>query len=544
MDDQDHKGQHKARFWRVIGVSLYFFTIAVLVVGVIYLIWSFKLIITERLISTDFSTGAVILNILSLLVEVIGIFYTVMLFKHVGTTSYNAPIGRRAKKATISEYPQVSVLIPIYEAIPAILELTLKSVIDSSYPKERVNIILGDDTNESFEELPEIRELVSKYNVSYLYDTSNKNFKAGMLNIMLKSCNSEYIVFLDYDHKLSKNFIERAIEILINNEKIAFVQSKVNFYNIQSKLQIWESVMYAQFFEIFQRSKNQRKTVLFNGSTACFRKTILDEVGGIPVNTFTEDIDLSIQILSKGYSSRLIDDYGSFGLIPANLALLLSQILRWAKGSMHTLKKRWRRILFSKLSFYDKMDLFFSTSLFFIASSMYLTIFFYIVMFFTETKAVRLPIQDFLPLVIMPISFVVAYQISGLIAIIFARKNGLTHLKIYDLILFSIIALALNPFTVYAVIKTIFRTRPPEKGKDSWNEKVPLIPLSIIFTLLGAGILVIAFFDFFGGSRTLWLVLLLLGSSLIATFPVSLYYHLTTRHNKPYFYQHLSQDIE
>ena len=176
MDDQDHKGQHKARFWRVIGVSLYFFTIAVLVVGVIYLIWSFKLIITERLISTDFSTGAVILNILSLLVEVIGIFYTVMLFKHVGTTSYNAPIGRRAKKATISEYPQVSVLIPIYEAIPAILELTLKSVIDSSYPKEKMNIILGDDTNESFEELPEIRELVSKYNVSYLYDTSNKNF--------------------------------------------------------------------------------------------------------------------------------------------------------------------------------------------------------------------------------------------------------------------------------------------------------------------------------------------------------------------------------
>ncbi|MHA2309338.1 MAG: hypothetical protein ACXABJ_08680, partial [Candidatus Heimdallarchaeaceae archaeon] len=169
---------------------------------------------------------------------------------------------------------------------------------------------------------------------------------------------------------------------------------------------------------------------------------------------------------------------------------------------------------------------------------------FYVIMFFTGSKAVRLPIQDFLPLAIMPISFVFAYQISGLIAIIFARKNGLTHMKLYDLILFSIIALALNPFTVYAVLKTIFRIRPPEKGRDTWNEKVPLIPLSLLFTLLGAGILVIAFFDFFGGTKTLWLVLLLLGSSLIATFPVSLYYHLTTRHNKPYFYQHLSQDIE
>ncbi|NPD88447.1 MAG: glycosyltransferase [Asgard group archaeon] len=545
MDEKNSQKQHKSRFWRITGTSLYFFTLVVLVVGLIYLIWSSRLIIMERrLFPNDFSIGAVILNFLSLLVEVIGILYTVMLFKHIGTTSYHSPIDVNQKSITIEEYPQVSVLIPIHEAIPSILELTLKSVINSNYPREKIEIILGDDTNENYDKLPQIRELASRYDSSYIHDISNLNFKAGMLNIMLKEIKSEFIVFLDYDHKMSKNFLKQSISILVEDDKLAFAQSKVNFYNIQSKLQIWESVMYAQFFEIFQRSKNQRQTVLFNGSTACFRKKILDEIGGVPINTFTEDIDLSIQILSKGYSSRLIDDYGSLGLIPANFSLLLSQILRWAKGSMHTLKKRWRKILFSKLSFYDKVDLFFSTSLFFIASSMYLTILFYVIMFFTGNKAVRLPIQDFLPLIIMPISFVIAYQISGLIAIIFARKNGLTHMKIYDLVLFSIIALALNPFTVYAVLKTVFRVRPPEKGRDTWNEKIPIIPFSLLFTLLGVGILIIAFFDFFGGTKTLWLVLFLLGSSLIATFPVSLYYHLTTRHNKPYFYQHLSQDIE
>jgi cellulose synthase (UDP-forming) len=545
MGKQNFQEQNKSIYWRIIGVSLYFFSIAVLVVGLIYLIWSLKLIVMERiLLPNDFSVGAVILNILALLVEVIGIFYTVMLFKHVGTTSYNSPSSSKQKSKVIEIYPQVSILIPIYEAIPDVLELTLKSILNSDYPRDKLEIMLGDDTNESYDKLPEIKELASRYETQYIYDTSNMNFKAGMLNIMLEKSTSEFIVFLDYDHRISKSFLKQSVSTLVTDEQIAFVQSKVNFYNIQSKLQIWESVMYAQFFEIFQRSKNQRNTVLFNGSTACFRKKVLDEVGGIPVNTFTEDIDLSIQILTKGYSSKLVDDYGSLGLVPADLSLLLSQILRWAKGSMHTLKKRWKKILFSKLAFYDKMDLFFSTSLFFIASSMYLTILFYVVMFFTGDKAVRLPIQDFLPLVIMPISFVIAYQISGLIAIIFARKNGMSHMKIYDLILFSIIALALNPFTVYAVLKTVFRVRPPEKGKDAWNEKIPLIPLSLLFTLLGAGIIVIAFFDLFTGTKTLWLVLLLLGSSLIATFPVSLYYHLTTRHNKPYFYQHLSHDIE
>ena len=545
MDNSNHKEKQKVRFWRIVGISLYFFTFTVLVIGLIYLVWSAKLIIVERIRFPDaFSIGAVILNFLSLLVEVIGIFYTVMLFKHVSTTSFHDPVTKNSIKKDETSFPNVSVLIPIHEAIPNILELTLKSVVNSSYPRDKIEIILGDDTNDGYDKLPEIKELASKYNATYIYDNSNLNFKAGMLNIMLKSVKSEFIVFLDYDHKMAENFLKQSVEVISEDEKIAYVQSKVNFYNIQSKLQIWESVMYAQFFEIFQRSKNQRKTVLFNGSTACFRRKVIDEIGGIPINTFTEDIDLSIQILTLGYSTRLIDDYGSLGLVPANLSLLLSQILRWAKGSMHTLKKRWRKILFSKLSAYDKLDLFFSTSLFFIASSMYLTIFFYIIMFFTDNKAVRLPMEDFFPLIIMPISFVVAYQISGLIAIIFAKKNGLIHMKVYDLILFSIIALALNPFTVYAVLKTIFRIRPPEKGKDMWNEKVPLIPLSLVFTLLGVGVLNIAFFDLFVGTKTLWLVMLLLGSSLIATFPVSLYYHLTTRHNKPYFYQHLSHDIE
>ncbi|MFW9852322.1 MAG: hypothetical protein ACFFDS_05240, partial [Candidatus Thorarchaeota archaeon] len=78
----------------------------------------------------------------------------------------------------------------------------------------------------------------------------------------------------------------------------------------------------------------------------------------------------------------------------------------------------------------------------------------------------------------------------------------------------------------------LFRFRSPDRSRDRWNEKIPFIPLSILFTLMGIGILIISYFDYPG---SLWLVLCLLGLSLIATFPVCLYFHLTTRHNKPYF---------
>ena len=522
-------------FWKLFGVILYIFTISVFVVGIIYFIWSIVLIIKQIQPTTVAQT---VLNFLSLFVEVLGIFYTVMLFKHMGTTSFHPPI-RASKKHSLKEFPLISIFIPIHKPEPIILRSTLESIVNADYPREQIQILIGDDTESTFPTLTEIEELAKEFEAEYIYDTSNLNFKAGMLNIMLEYSKAEYLVFLDYDHKITKNFLKGSIALLTEDENLAFVQSKVSFYNIQSKLQIWEAVMYAQFFEVFQRSKNRRSTVLFNGSTACFKKKVIEEIGGIPTETFTEDIDLSIQILSKGYRSKLLDEYGSLGLIPANFSLLLSQILRWAKGSMHVLKLRWRKILTGRLSVFDKIDLSFSTLLFFIASSMYLTIFFYVIMFFTNSQAIRLGIDQFPALILMPIALSVAYQISGFIAVLHARRSKIIEMNILDLILFFIIALALNPFTVYAVIRTVFRFRPPSRDKDEWNEKVPFIPLSLVISLLGAGVIVLAYFDFIGGA-TLWVVLGLLGLTLIATFPVCLYLHFTTKHNKPYFINKIS----
>ena len=539
MEVQYSEQKNNLLGWRITGIFLYLFTIAVLLIGVIYFVWSIVLISQQTNSTTILQT---LLNILSLCVEVIGIFYTVMLFKHVSTTCFHAPIKTNVEYP-LQEFPLVSVLLPIREANPIILESSLNAIVESNYPREKIQIIVGDDTDHSFPLFKQNGDICKKYDADYIYDASNLMFKAGMLNIMLKEVKAEYLVLIDYDHKISTDFIRKSISILLNNTDIAFVQSKVNFYNIKSRLQIWEAVMYAQFFEVFERSKNRRSTVLFNGSTACFRTEIINEVGGIPTDTFTEDIDLSIQILTKGYKSTLLDEYGSLGLIPGNFSLLLSQIMRWAKGSMHTLKLRWKKILVGKMKIYDKIDLYFSTLLFFVASSMYLTILLYVIMFFTDSEAIRLPLEAFPPLIIMPIAFSVAYQISGLIAVLFARRAGLVQMKIIDLILFFIIALSLNPFTVYAVMRTLFRRRPPNRSRDKWNEKIPFIPLSMLFSLMGAGILVISYFDFMG-TGTLWLVLCLLGLSLIATFPVCMYFHLTTRHNKPYFVSQNTQITE
>ena len=540
--------KRSSKLWKFLGVLLFIFTISVLLVGIIYFVWSVVIII-QTIIASSLSdiTHIVIqaiLNFLSLFVEVMSIFYTVMLFKHMSTTCSIPLTIEEETTNSVKDLPIVSVLVPIHYPNLDVLHDTLQAIRDSNYLQDKIQILIGDDTEKSPEYDKKISHLSEKHGAIYVYDETNYNFKAGMLNIMLKQVKADYVVFLDYDHRLTPNFLRKSISKLVEDENIAFVQAKVNFRNIKSKLQIWEAVMYAQFFEVFERSKNKRKKVIFNGSTACFRKKVLDEVGGIPIATFTEDVDLTIQILTRGYDSVLIDEYGSFGLVPSNFPLLLSQILRWAKGSMHTLKLRWKTILKGQMSLFDRIDLSFSTLLFFIASSMYLTIFLYVIMFFTGSKAIRLPTENFPPLILMPIALAISYQISAIIAVLFSKKGREIKINAFDLLVFFLIALTLNPFTVYAVMKTIFRRREPDRRRDQWNEKVPFIPVSAIISLLGVGLLVLSYFDFIGSSQSLWVVMGLLGLSLIATFPVSLFFYITTRHNKPYFTPRKKNDIE
>ena len=143
----------------------------------------------------------------------------------------------------------------------------------------------------------------------------------------------------------------------------------------------------------------------------------------------------------------------------------------------------------------------------------------------------------------MPIAFAFSYQISGLIAVLFARKSGIKNMNPFDLVYFLILALVLNPFTVFAVFKSLFTRKAPIRGKNEWNEKVPYLILSFIISLLGCGLIVITIFDLItaGPSGSFWLVLGLLGLSMIATFPVCLFLHFTTKHNKPYFVKGINE---
>mgnify|MGYP000494306044 CR=1 FL=1 len=68
---------------------------------------------------------------------------------------------------------------------------------------------------------------------------------------------------------------------------------------------------------------------MFCGSCAVIRRSALDEIGGIAVETVTEDAHTSLRLNRRGWSSAFIGIPLAAGLSTETLAAHIGQRIRW-----------------------------------------------------------------------------------------------------------------------------------------------------------------------------------------------------------------------
>jgi len=72
------------------------------------------------------------------------------------------------------------------------------------------------------------------------------------------------------------------------------------------------------------------------------------KVGGWNEKSITEDADLSVVLLEKGYKNVYMHNLVVKGEVPFSLKIFLKQQMRWTYGITRIFSDRWRTILFSK----------------------------------------------------------------------------------------------------------------------------------------------------------------------------------------------------
>ena len=253
------------------------------------------------------------------------------------------------------ELPFVTVQIPTFNELAAIR--CAKNCLNFDYPKDKYEIILGDDINK-LEISKKMQEFANEHDlVKVIKRKSNEGYKPGNLNNMLNHSKGDILVIFDSDFTPPENFIIRIIQPFMKDKNIAGVQARWKLVNSNQNMitALGAAIVSTCHHITIPFMYNRRKITFLCGSAEAVRKDVLIKLGGWESGNLTEDIEFSLRLLERGYKIKYLDDLECDSEVPYTLKDLYKQQMRWAYGVIYSWKEHFRDIAESKhLNFIDK----------------------------------------------------------------------------------------------------------------------------------------------------------------------------------------------
>ena len=115
----------------------------------------------------------------------------------------------------------------------------------------------------------------------------------------------------------------------------------------------WE---YAGFFDIGMCLRNEYDAIIQHGTMTLVRRDLMEELGGWATWCITEDTELGLRLMEKGYGAMYSRERFGHGLTPDHFAGYKKQRFRWAYGAMQIMKAHAGKMLgnSTKLTFWQK----------------------------------------------------------------------------------------------------------------------------------------------------------------------------------------------
>lgn len=245
-----------------------------------------------------------------------------------------APLHRspRPLPEDTQSWPSVDIYIPSYNEPLDIVRITVHAAKNIDWPKDRLKVYLLDDgRRDSF------REFAEAAGVGYITRSNNLHAKAGNLNHALSQTNGELIAIFDCDHVPVRSFLQMTVGWLHADPKVALVQTPHHFFSpdpFERNLSTFREVPNeGQLFNrLIQDGNDLWNAAFFCGSCAVIRRRPLEEVGGVAIETVTEDAHTALKLHRRGYRSAYINIPLAAGLATETLSAHIGQRIRWARG--------------------------------------------------------------------------------------------------------------------------------------------------------------------------------------------------------------------
>jgi cellulose synthase/poly-beta-1,6-N-acetylglucosamine synthase-like glycosyltransferase len=289
------------------------------------------------------TVGGMVLWLLEAFAALLGCAYLWELCDALGSQRWNRRISGGASAADSDYLPFVSIQVPAYNEPPEMVIETLESLQRMDYPNYEI-ICLDDNTDDEALWRP-LEAWCSEHGVKFAHLENWPGYKSGALNYALASeidPRAELIAVIDSDYQLDSSFLRRCAP-LFADPSVGFIQSPQDYRD-------WEGAAfyrrlyysYKYFFAVSQPSRNERDGAIFAGTMGLIRRKALEEAGGWDEWCITEDAELSLRLLRRGYSGLHVDASFGHGVMPLTFEALKGQRFRWCFGGIQILRKNWR----------------------------------------------------------------------------------------------------------------------------------------------------------------------------------------------------------
>ncbi len=258
--------------------------------------------------------------------------------------------GRRHPTAGL---PTVDVFICTCGEDALVVENTIAHATFLDYPAELLNVHVLDDRNAD-----DIQQASLRWGANYI-SRPNKGWmkKAGNLHYGYAQTSGDLILVLDADFAVRPDFLRHTLPYF-DDAKLGILQTPQYFRVADDNwVERGAAAQQEQFYRVGMRARDKHGGAICVGTNAVYRRSALDERGGMALLEHSEDIFTGMKVIDAGYRVDYLPLPLAAGSAPDNAAALASQQYRWARGNFALagtpLFKRMRLTPMQRLGIWD-----------------------------------------------------------------------------------------------------------------------------------------------------------------------------------------------
>lgn len=287
----------------------------------------------------------------------------VILFTFYGVALLCVPLlaRRRAFLKNDCYRPFVTILIPARNE-EFVIEATVRSLCKLHYRKNgkpNFEVLVVDDgsTDQTVSILNRLSQEFPMVRTLRRFGEQSGQGKSAALNDALQNSSGEIIAVFDADTRVEPNFLVKTVACLYD-PKVGGVQGRVRIYNPrENALTAMQEDEFSVFAHLVQMAKDEvNGLTALGGNGQLTRRSSLEAVGGWNELSTTEDLDLTLRLLVKGFSVRYCHDAILWQEAVTTPSALLRQRVRWSEGFIKCFFDYFFPLMIGRLPFIKRMD--------------------------------------------------------------------------------------------------------------------------------------------------------------------------------------------